>query len=400
MAVQPGARRPILIGQMSPVKLAGMGRMKSVRLEFLQRVQSRQPGGGLVQVGALLMIVPAADALQRHDHPVFAVLLAVAMAAAHVALLADPPALRDRARLAIRIAGIAMLAGLSAWLSREYSQAWSVAFLLAAWQCAYAFDRPQPALAGGIALALVAGVAFANTSEGWAIIVLACGAIAMLRRRLLATIEELRLARTELADYAVVKERQRFSRDLHDLLGHSLSAIVVTAQLASRKVRADPAAAEQSIADIETTGRTALAEVRQVVSDYRTMSLDDQLRAGEAALRSAGIAVRVERVQRHWCEDVDDVLSWTARESMTNIMRHSHARHAVITLSSEADLIRLRVRDDGDADEAALARARRGLRTLRERIAARHGSLKVALADGGGLELTLEVIADGNEAMA
>jgi two-component system sensor histidine kinase DesK len=130
------------------------------------------------------------------------------------------------------------------------------------------------------------------------------------------------------------------------------------------------------------------------------MSLDDQLRAGEAALRSAGIAVRVERVQRHWCEDVDDMLSWTARESMTNIMRHSHARHAVITLSSEADLIRLRVRDDGDADEAALARARRGLRTLRERIAARHGSLKVALADGGGLELTLEVIAGGNEAMA
>jgi len=245
-----------------------------------------------------------------------------------------------------------------------------------------------------------ATLASAAAGSGLVIIVFACGAIAMLRRRLLVTIDELRQARTELADYAVMKERQRFSRDLHDLLGHSLSTIVVTAQLAKRKVHADPAAAEQAITDIETTGRTALAEVRQVVSGYRTMSLDDQLRAGEAALRAAGIAVRVERVERRWREEVDDVLSWTARESMTNILRHSHARHAEIILSSEAGLVRLRVRDDGDADEAALVRARRGLRTLRERIAARHGTVGVALADGGGLELTLELLADDNKAMA
>jgi two-component system sensor histidine kinase DesK len=247
---------------------------------------------------------------------------------------------------------------------------------------------------------LLTGVTVASTVAGAGVIVFTFGAIAMLRRRLLVTIEELRQARTELADYAVMKERQRFSRDLHDLLGHSLSTIVVTAQLATRKVRADPAAAEQAIANIETTGRAALTEVRQVVSGYRTMSLDDQLRAGEAALRAAGIEVRVERVERRWREDVDDVLSWTARESMTNILRHSHARNAVIVLSSEGDHVRLRVRDDGNADEAALMRARRGLRTLRERIAARHGTVQVALADGGGLELTLELLTEGNEVMA
>jgi signal transduction histidine kinase len=69
-------------------------------------------------------------------------------------------------------------------------------------------------------------------------------------------------------------------------------------------------------------------------------------------------------------------------------------------LTSEADLIRLRIRDDGDADEAALARAREGLRTLRERIAARHGTVQVALADGGGLELTAELPSSHNEVTA
>ncbi len=373
--------------------------MRSLRLEFLRLMKSPQPGGGLVQLAALLMAVPAADALRHHDHPAAAISIAVAMAAMHVALLSELPVLPARWTLAVRVAGIAAMAGLSIWLSHEYSQAWSVGLLLAAGQCAYAFDKPQRALGGVVALALLTGITFANSSAGSAII-LFCGAIAILRRRLMVTIEELRQARTELADYAVMKERQRFSRDLHDLLGHSLSTIVVTAQLANRNVRVDPAAAEQAIADIETTGRTALAEVRQVVSDYRTMSLDDQLRAGAAALRAAGVEVRVERVERQWREDIDEVLSWTVRESMTNILRHSHARHAVIVLSSEAGLVRLRVRDDGDADEAALVRARRGLRTLRERVAARRGSVEVALADGGGLELTLELPADDNEVMA
>lgn len=373
--------------------------MRPVRLEFVRRFQSPQPGGGLVQLGALLMVVPAAAALSHQDRPGFAVPLAVAVAAAHIWLLSDLTRLPVRAALAARVAGILAVAGLSIWLAREYDQAWLVGLLLAAWQSAYAFARPQPAMGGVVALAVVTAVTLPRSSAGWSIVVLACGAVAVLRRRLMVTIDELQQARTELADYAVMKERQRFSRDLHDLLGHSLSTIVVTAQLARRKVLADPEAAEQAVADIETTSRTALAEVRQAVGGYRTMSLDDQLRAGEAALRAAGIAVRIERVERSWCEAIDDVLSWTARESMTNILRHSRARQAVISLSSDAGLVRLRVRDDGHADEAALARAARGLRTLRERVDASHGTVAVALADGGGLELTLELVTSGGQAM-
>lgn len=376
-----------------------MDSMRSAGFESLRRLQSPEPGGGLVQLGALVMVVPIVDALPHSGRLAAAVPLALLLAAAHVTLL-SAPWLGSRMTLAIRVTGIAVTAGLCTWLSRDFGQGWSVGLLLGSLQCAYAFDTPRPAVGGIVALTFLSWVASPAESAGSGIVVFGCGVIAVLRRRLMVTIEELRQARTELADYAVIRERERFSRDLHDLLGHSLSTIVVTAQLAGRKAESDPAAARQAIADIEATGRTALTEVRQVVSGYRTMSLDDQLRAGAAALRTAGIAVRVESVERagrRWPEDADNVLSWTVREAMTNILRHSHARNAVVTLSGEADLIRLRVRDDGDADEAALTRARRGLRTLRERIADHHGTVDLALADGGGLELTLELLIEEDE---
>src|ERR1700742_545834 len=214
------------------------------------------------------------------------------------------------------------------------------------------------------------------------------------RRRLLVTIDELNVARTELADYAVIKERQRFSRDLHDLLGHSLSTIVVTAELAARSLRSDAAAAEQAFIDIETIGRTALGEVRSAVTGYRTMSFRDQLRAGREALRAAGIEVSVNARERCWSDGVDQVLSWTVRESITNILRHSHARKVLIALtvgpaSVGPARLCLQVSDDGDAGETGLLRAEGGLRTLRERKAADRGTLDVTLGPEGGLRLAV-----------
>jgi two-component system, NarL family, sensor histidine kinase DesK len=289
------------------------------------------------------------------------------------------------------VLGIGLIAALSIWLSRDYGNVWSVGMPLAAVECCYVLGVTWQATAGVIVLTVLAGLTITHSVIGSVVIVLFPGAIAVLRRRLLVTIDELNKARTELADYAVIKERQRFSRDLHDLLGHSLSTIVVTAELAERSLRSDPTAAERAVADIEAIGRTALGEVRSAVTGYRAMSFRDQLRAGGEALRAAGIEVGVETGERCWSDDVDQVLSWTVRESITNILRHSHARNAAIALTAGTAGVCLQVSDDGDAGETGLLRAEGGLRTLRERIAACQGTLEVALGDQGGLRLMVRL---------
>jgi two-component system, NarL family, sensor histidine kinase DesK len=167
---------------------------------------------------------------------------------------------------------------------------------------------------------------------------------------------------------------------------------VVTAQLAARTIRTDPATAERAVTDIETVGRTALGEVRSAVTAYRTMGFSDQLRVGGEALRAAGIEFSADQAARCWGGDVDQVLSWTARESITNILRHSHARHVLIAVTAEPGAsVCLQVSDDGDAGETELLRAEGGLRTLRERVAACAGTLDVALRDGGGLRVTVRL---------
>ena len=365
---------------------------------WLMRVESAQPGGGLVQACAVLLIFPAIGSFAHHGRPWTAVPVALVMAAVHVALLrpAEPLTLMSPrgVTLPAGLLGIGLVAGLSIWLSREYSVAWSVGMLLAAGECGYVFAETRQMMAGVAVLTVLAGFTIPQTAVGSAVIVLVAGAIAVLRRRLLVTIDELNVARTELADYAVIKERQRFSRDLHDLLGHSLSTIVVTAELAARSLRSDSAAAEKAFIDIETIGRTALSEVRSAVTGYRAMSLRDQLRAGREALRAAGIEVSVNARERCWSDDVDQVLSWTVRESITNILRHSHARKVLIALtvgpaSVGPARLCLQVSDDGDAGETGLLRAEGGLRTLRERIAADRGTLDVTLGPEGGLRLAV-----------
>jgi two-component system sensor histidine kinase DesK len=166
---------------------------------------------------------------------------------------------------------------------------------------------------------------------------------------------------------------------------------VVTAELAARSLRSDSAAAERAFADIETIGRTALGEVRSAVTGYRTMSFRDQLRAGAEALRAAGIEVGLNAHERCWSDDVDQVLSWTVRESITNILRHSHARNVLIALTAGSARVCLQVADDGDAGETGLLRAEGGLRTLRERIAACQGTVDATVGAEGGLRLAVNL---------
>lgn len=159
---------------------------------------------------------------------------------------------------------------------------------------------------------------------------------------------ELQVSRRERARLAVAEERDRIARDLHDLVGHSLSVIAVKTELARRLVTIDPDKAEQELADIDTVVRRALAEVRQAVTNYRQPTLAGELVSARKAAASAGIDCRVESPES-WSlpPSVDGALAWTVREGVTNVLRHSQAANCTITLSLEDSTAAVEIVDDG-----------------------------------------------------
>lgn len=155
-------------------------------------------------------------------------------------------------------------------------------------------------------------------------------------------------ARAELARTAVAEERLRISRDLHDLLGHSLSLIALKSELAGRMIESDPQRAAREIAELEAVARRSLAEVRQAVTGYRQPSLAAELAAARRMLASAGIDCRVDAPGSYDLPpEVDALLAWTVREGSTNIVRHSSARHAGITVAVTGASASAELTDDG-----------------------------------------------------
>ncbi|MFB7450808.1 sensor histidine kinase [Streptomyces sp. NPDC056194] len=203
------------------------------------------------------------------------------------------------------------------------------------------------------------------------------------------TVRELRSTREELARTAVEKERLRFSRDLHDLLGHTLSVIVVKSEAARRLAPRDLDAALAQVADIESVGRQALTEIREAVTGYREGSLATELDRARDALSSAGIEPVVRRSGPLLEPQTEALLSWVVRESATNAVRHSGASRCEIDLSGTADRVRLTVTDDGRGPAAGIPGS--GLRGLRERVTAAGGTLDSGPAPRGGFRVTAEL---------
>lgn len=228
----------------------------------------------------------------------------------------------------------------------------------------------------------------------WALSITMCGFLALLMRRRGALIEELRAAQGEVARLAaadaVIEERLRFARDLHDLLGHSLSVIALKAELARRLLDdgGGRARAQAEVGDLEQIARRALDEVREAVSGYRARSLDGELEHAVAALEAAGVAVTTRNARPALPRDVDDLLAWVVREATTNILRHSQARRAEIALSAGDGVARLEMCNDGviwgggPASSGDATGGGSGLIGLRERVAAAGGQL-TATSDAG-----------------
>ncbi|WP_406001190.1 sensor histidine kinase [Streptomyces sp. NBC_00829] len=257
----------------------------------------------------------------------------------------------------------------------------------------------------GLGLSALAGV-IAGFRDGWGAVNVAYGTFlsTMVTAAILSlseAVRELRAAREELARTAVEKERLRFSRDLHDLLGHTLSVIVVKSEAARRLAPRDMDAALAQITDIESVGRQALTEIREAVTGYREGSLAAELDRARSALTAVGIEPVIRRSGPPLEPQTAALLGWVVREAVTNAVRHSEAAHCEITLEATQERVRLTVTDDGlggsPADDALPSLGGTGLKGLTERLSAAGGSLEAGPSPKGGFRVRAELPVDATQ---
>ncbi|MFE5026342.1 sensor histidine kinase [Streptomyces sp. NPDC056656] len=167
--------------------------------------------------------------------------------------------------------------------------------------------------------------------------------------RLTSLVDQLHKARTDLARLAVSNEQLRFSRDLHDLLGYSLSAVSLKNELIRRLIPTNPHRACEEVDEVLVISRQALADVRRVASGYREMSLSSELTSAESVLTAADVSVTVDTQ-----DDIErlglttsTVLATVLREGVTNLLRHSKASRCWISARIEGDVVRLAIANDG-----------------------------------------------------
>ncbi|MER6722067.1 sensor histidine kinase [Streptomyces halstedii] len=206
-------------------------------------------------------------------------------------------------------------------------------------------------------------------------------------RQLIRTTVELREARATVAELAANEERLRLARDLHDLLGHSLSLITLKSELAGRLLPDHPGRAAEQVADIERVSRQALVDVRDAVSGYRRPTLPGELAGARTALAAAGITADVPAEAPDDLPDgPEEALAWGLREAVTNVVRHSGARRCEVRLlrreTLDGPLVELAVTDDGRG--APGSPPGNGLTGLAERLTHVHGSLTTGPATGTG----------------
>ncbi|QNE23204.1 sensor histidine kinase [Kribbella qitaiheensis] len=217
-------------------------------------------------------------------------------------------------------------------------------------------------------------------------IVLGGLAVFGIRRAMLRSIE-LTAARKDFAELAVQEERNRFARDLHDILGHSLTVITVKAELAGRLMEANPTRAAAEVADVEQLARAALADVRAAVAGYRELSLAGELVSARAALQAAEIKADLPTVVDEVPEENRELFAWVVREGVTNVIRHSGAKRCTIRLSKSM----VEVVDDGKGPTAVAGTSGHGLIGLRERADQAGASVQVGQAPDGGFRLAVRV---------
>jgi two-component system sensor histidine kinase DesK len=271
------------------------------------------------------------------------------------------------------------LAAVTFALAIGYGDSWLLLFPLLSLALGVA-SRPHRMGRLLIPLSIAAGVVAAFRSDDpWDALpigygTLISGMVTLTILTLFRAIAQLKATRQELARHAVAEERLRFSRDLHDLLGHTLSVVVVKSEAARRLAPRDLDAALAQVADIEAVGRQALTEIREAVTGYRDGSLATELDRARSALAAAGIEAVVEESGPPLPSQTEALLGWVVREGATNVIRHGGGATVCRIRVTGADCrVRLEITDDGSGVGCETPGS--GLKGLGERLAAAGGSL-------------------------
>ncbi|HET7268346.1 MAG TPA: sensor histidine kinase [Oleiagrimonas sp.] len=196
-----------------------------------------------------------------------------------------------------------------------------------------------------------------------------------------------RMSRDEVRRLAANAERERIGRDLHDLLGHTLSLITLKLELSRKLFDRDPDRARDELRDAEDVARHALAEVRAAVTGIRATGLAGELASARLMLKTSDVELRVGDMPA-LPDALDDTLALVLREAVTNIHRHAQARHASVAVELADGHVEMRVHDDGRGGADAPGN---GLNGMRERVAALDGSLRIRSSPNAGTELRVVI---------
>lgn len=279
---------------------------------------------------------------------------------------------------------LALSFALYPWLGWEIVGAWTyvgviVAMSVVSWGITWT-------IIGGLGLAALLAKA---SVEGWSedilwvpIIIVTISLMMAGFGRTMAAMNQLRVTQRQLEELAVERERGRMARDIHDILGHSLTVVTVKAELAGRLVDVDPARAKAEIAEVEDLARGALADVRATVAGSRSVNVSGEIAAARAALTAAGIEPRLPNSTDTIAPDRRELAGWIVREGVTNVVRHSGASVCRVRLAPHE----VEVADDGVGPVVASA-ASTGLGGLRERVEAAGGRMTIGRSDLGGFSL-------------
>jgi two-component system sensor histidine kinase DesK len=192
---------------------------------------------------------------------------------------------------------------------------------------------------------------------------------------------ELSLSHDEVRRLAASAERERIGRDLHDLLGHTLSMVALKSELAGRLIERDPASAGREMAEVARVAREALSQVRSAVRGIRAAVLVSELASARLLLETAGVQMEYWSDGNELPPEVETCLALVLREAVTNIQRHARANRVEVTVIAGAEKVVMRVRDDGRGGVNAYGN---GLSGLRVRIVAQGGELWIESPRGRG----------------